>query len=73
MKAFLEGAFGPSYRTTLTGLFGLLMAVSVLAAEQGLVNKDVGKWAAIINGAAVSMGLVTARDNKVSSEKAGAV
>lgn len=62
-----------SWRTTLFGTGGLLLALGSACAA--LFDGNPGTtpdWAAVAAAAAACIGLLFARDNKVSSESAGA-
>jgi len=64
--------FNPSWRTTVAGIGAILVAVgSAVAAyfdNDPLTNAD---WGAVVAAIIAGVGLLNARDNKVSSEKAG--
>jgi hypothetical protein len=62
-----------SWRTTTLGIASIITAIAgaVTAAVDGNVatNPD---WAAVIAAVTAGIGLINARDHKVSSEQAGA-
>lgn len=63
----------PSWRTTVTGIGAILVAVG--GAVSATFDNDpatVADWAAVIAACIAGFGLIFARDNKVSSEQAGA-
>ncbi len=61
-----------SWRTTVTGILTILVAVA--AAGKAFFDGDpstVPNWEAVIAAVIAGVGLISARDNKVSSEEAG--
>ena len=61
-----------SRRTTTLGIVGIL--TTVLAAAKALLDNDPTTnpdWTMVISSITAGIGLVFARDNKVSSEEAG--
>ncbi len=62
-----------SWKTSLFGAGGLLVvaasAISALADGNPATNPD---WASVAAAASACLGLLFARDNKVTSEQAGA-
>lgn len=64
---------GPSWRTSAAGLAAILTAggtaITALVDNDPLTNPD---WAALIAACIAGIGLLLARDNRVSSEQAGA-
>ena len=62
-----------SWKTTTTGAVAIIMAVcgalKVLVDDNPAPNPD---WPAPIAAVMAGIGLITARDNKVTSEEAGA-
>lgn len=62
-----------SWRTTLAGIAAILTAggtaLTALADGDPMTNPD---WAALIAAVIAGIGLLFARDNKVTSEQAGA-
>jgi uncharacterized membrane protein YhiD involved in acid resistance len=62
-----------SWRTTTAGIGAILVAVgSALTAMFDNDPKTVADWGAVIAATIAGIGLITARDNAVSSEQAGA-
>ncbi len=62
-----------SWRTTIFGAGGLLTTLAVIASALFDGDPDtVVNWAIIIPSISTSVALLFARDNAVSSEKAGA-
>lgn len=62
-----------SYRTTIAGLAAVLTAVaSALTALTDADPATVPQWEAVVSAVVAGLGLMFARDNGVSSEKAGA-
>jgi hypothetical protein len=62
---------GPSWRTTLSGILTLLATVGHIS--EALLNGKPVDWTIAMTGITTGIGLLTARDNKVSSEAAGAI
>lgn len=65
--------FIPSWRTTLAGIGAILVAVG--SAVTAIFDNDpatVADWGAVTAAVIAGIGLIMARDNKVSSEQAGA-
>lgn len=62
---------GPSWRTTLSGLLTILATIGHVA-DAILAGKPID-WTIAMTGITTGIGLLTARDNKVSSEQAGAI
>jgi hypothetical protein len=65
--------FNPSWRTTAAGIGAILVAVG--GAVQAMFDNDPvtqPEWGAVIAACIAGFGLILARDNKVSSEQAGA-
>lgn len=61
-----------SWRTTITGILTILVAVA--AAGKAFLDGDpstVPNWETVIAAVIAGVGLISARDNKVSSEDAG--
>lgn len=61
---------GPSWKTTLTGLLTIIAALGHVA--ESILNGKPIDWTVAITGFTTGAGLLAARDNKVSSEAAGA-
>lgn len=61
---------GPSWRTTLSGLLTILATVGHVA--DAILNGKPIDWTVALTGFTTGVGLLTARDNKVSSEAVGA-
>ena len=61
---------GPSWKTTMSGLAAILASLThvVTALQQGTPID----WTVAVAGFTSGFGLLFARDNKVSSEQAGA-
>ena len=62
-----------SWKTTAAGVAAVIAAVA--AAARAILDGDpetLVNWEATIGAAMAGVGLITARDNDVSSEKAGA-
>ena len=59
-----------SWRTTVSGIVAILGAI--LLAVKSLLAGVQPDWAVVTTGIAVGIGLIAARDNKVTSEQAGA-
>jgi hypothetical protein len=65
--------FIPSWRTTVAGIGAMLVAIGgALAATFDNDPVTVADWTAVVAACIAGFGLIFARDNKVSSEKAGA-
>jgi hypothetical protein len=65
--------FGASWRTTLAGWLTVLASIAaIFASELGLAPETLAKITAAV-GVITGGGLVVARDNRVSSERAGIV
>lgn len=62
---------GASWKTTLSGLAAVLAALAHVA--DGIANGRPIDWTVTIAGLTSGIGLIFARDNKVSSEAAGAI
>lgn len=62
---------GPSWKTTAAGLAAVLSALAHIA--DGIANGKPIDWTVSIAGITSGIGLLFARDNKVTSEQAGAV
>lgn len=65
--------FIPSWRTTAAGIGAILVAVG--SAVSAMFDNDpatLPDWGACIAAVIAGFGLIFARDNKVSSEQAGA-
>lgn len=63
----------PSWRTTLAGIGAILVAVGgAITATFDNDPATVADWTAVVAACIAGFGLVFARDNKVSSEAAGA-
>lgn len=65
--------FIPSWRTTAAGIGAILVAVG--SAVSAMFDNDpatIPDWGACIAAIIAGIGLIMARDNKVSSEQAGA-
>lgn len=61
-----------SWRTTLSGIAGILGLVCVaLAAQFDADPSTVANWQLVIPSVITAVGLLFARDNRVSSEQAG--
>jgi len=64
---------GASWRTTTAGIGAILIAVgSALGAQFDNDPATVADWGAVIAAVIAGIGLLFARDNKVTSEQAGA-
>jgi hypothetical protein len=59
-----------SWRTTVSGIAAILAAVAGVAAA--VANGAPVDWTSALAAIMAGIGLITARDNKVSSEAAGA-
>jgi hypothetical protein len=65
--------FIPSWRTTLAGVGAMLVALGgALTATFDNDPATTADWTAVVAAFIAGFGLIFARDNKVSSEKAGA-
>ena len=65
--------FIPSWRTTVAGIGAILVAVgSALSATFDNDPMTVADWGTVVAAIIAGIGLITARDNDVSSEQAGA-
>lgn len=62
--------FGPSWRTGVAGLASLIATLCHTA--QALANNQPVDWNLVITGIVTGVGLMTARDNKVTSEDVAA-
>jgi len=63
----------PSWRTTLAGIGAILVAVGT--AVSAMFDNDpatMPEWGAVVAACIAGFGLIFARDNKVTSEQAGA-
>lgn len=71
----MQKLLGASWRTSATGWLGLLSAIGSAAEllRQKNYNFNSPEWLAVGSAFVSSIGLLNARDNKVSSEAAGAV
>lgn len=61
---------GPSWRTNLSGLLTIIATLGHVA--DSILNGKPIDWAIAMAGMTTGIGLLTARDNKVSSEQVGA-
>lgn len=61
---------GPSWKTTVSGLAAVFAALAHIA--DALANNTSIDWTVTIAGLTSGIGLIFARDNKVSSEQVGA-
>ena len=59
-----------SWKTTITGILTIIIAVG--SAAKLLLTGGQPDWASTIAAITAGFGLVSARDNKVTSEQAGA-
>lgn len=59
---------GPSWKTTLTGVIAVLSSITHIA-DSMLNNKPVD-WTVAMTGIMTGIGLIFARDNRVSTEQA---
>jgi hypothetical protein len=59
-----------SYRTTLAGIAAICTAAASVLT--GLAEGTAIDWTAVIGAVIAGVGLMAARDNKVTSEQAGA-
>jgi hypothetical protein len=59
-----------SWKTTTTGILAIL--ASAIGATQVLIAGGTPDWTAVIAAVIAGIGLIAARDNKVTSEQAGA-
>ena len=66
----LLNLIGPSWRTNLSGLLTIFATLGHVA-DALLAGKPID-WTIAMAGLTSGIGLLTARDNKVSSEQAGA-
>jgi hypothetical protein len=65
--------FIPSWRTTVAGIGAILVAIGgALSATFDNDPATVADWTAVVAACIAGFGLIFARDNKVSSEQAGA-
>lgn len=62
---------GPSWRTNVSGLAAILASLAHLL--DGIINNKPIDWTMTLASLTSGFGLLFARDNKVSSEAAGAV
>lgn len=63
----------PSWRTTIAGIGAILVAVGgAITATFDNDPATIADWTAVVAACIAGFGLVFARDNKVSSEAAGA-
>lgn len=60
---------GPSWRTNLSGLLTIIATLGHVA--ESLLNNKPVDWTIAMTGFTTGIGLLTARDNKVSSEAVG--
>ncbi len=59
-----------SWKTTTTGILSILIAAG--SAAQAVINGGQVDWTATLAAIMAGIGLISARDNKVSSEDVGA-
>lgn len=62
-----------SWKTSATGITGIIIAV--LTAAQAMLDNNPATnpdWSAVIVAITMGLGLISARDNNVTSEQAGA-
>lgn len=61
-----------SWKTTSAGIGAILAAVAIAITQSGENGAGSIDWAALIPAVIAGIGLFFARDNKVTSEEAGA-
>lgn len=61
-----------SPKTTLAGIGAILTALGAGVSQYAEAGANGIDWATLIPAIVIGVGLITARDNSVSSEKAGA-
>lgn len=62
-----------SWKTTIAGIGAILVAAgSALSALFDMDPQTVPDWGAVLSAIIAGIGLITARDNNVTSEQAGA-
>lgn len=59
-----------SYRTTIAGIAAILTAIG--GAATAWANEQPIDWTTVLAAVMAGIGLITARDHKVTSEQAGA-
>lgn len=59
-----------SWKTTVSGIGAIIVAV--INAAVGIINGTPVDWASTMAAIMAGIGLITARDNNVTSEQAGA-
>lgn len=59
-----------SWKTTVTGIVAIITAIC--GAVTGIVNNTPVDWTTVIAAVVSGVGLIAARDNKVTSEDVGA-
>ena len=73
LEAETETRMGTSWRTTATGVLAILAAIAtVLKAELDGDPATIADWGTAVAAVFAGIGLLVARDNKVTSEQAGA-
>lgn len=68
LVAWLEAVFGPSWRTGLAGFLVIVATGASIVTPESRVARIASEAATLIAGG----GLLLTRDNRVSSERAGA-
>lgn len=73
LAAYRNNDMKGSWKTTLAGIGAILTAVgAALAASFDADPTTVPDWGAIVAAVLAGVGLIAARDNRVTSEQAGA-
>ena len=68
-----ESDMGASWRTTAAGISAILIAVgSAMSAQFDNDPTSIADWGAVVAAVIAGIGLLFARDNKVTSEQANA-